>query len=356
MSTAEHPVHGGLDPGELAALGLDPKGILDFSANVNPLGPSPRVWEALAGVDIAAYPDRECRALRQALSVWLGVGPDAILVGNGSTELVHLLARALLHPGESVVVLAPTFGEYEAAARLAGAAVQEVRAEEEAAFQWDVEAAARLVANVRPRLVFLCNPNNPTGVYLAKGAVARIAGAMGDEALLVVDEAYIAFVEGAWDSRALLQRPNIVLLRSMTKDYALAGLRLGYALGPPPVVETLRRHQPSWSVNGAAQMAGLAALADPGHLDRAREEVRRGKAYLLAELGALGLRAIPSAANFLLVKVVDAARRRRQLLKRGVCVRDCTSFGLPDHMRIAVRTVSECQTLIAALREVLARG
>ena len=350
------PVHGGLDPTELEALGLRPEEVLDFSANLNPLGPSPRVKQALAAVDITSYPDRECLALRRALSEQLALPLDGILVGNGSTELLHLLARAFLGTGDSALVFEPTFGEYEAAAALTGAEVLPLRAQEGDGFRWDMDAAVREIEETRPRLVFLCNPNNPTGVYLERAEVERIAEAVGDGGLLALDGAYGSFVDDPWDSRGLLDRPNVVLLHSMTKDFALAGLRLGYALGPPQVLQSMRRHQPSWSVNAAAQAAGVASLEDQGHLDRTRDEVRRARERLLTGLQGLGLPVLPSAANFLLVRVGDATGVRRRLLLRGLCVRDCTSFGLPDHLRVAVRTVTDCQLLVTALGEVLTSG
>jgi histidinol-phosphate aminotransferase len=356
VRTVSTPVHGGLDLGELEALGLRPEQVLDFSANLNPLGPSPRGRDVLVDIDITAYPDRECLALRRALSAHLDAPLDGILVGNGSTELFHLLARAFLGPGDAALLFEPTFGEYEAAASLTGAQVLRLRAREEDGFRWDVDQAVREIETTRPRLVFLCNPNNPTGVYMEQAHVERIAAAVGEDGLLALDEAYGSFVEGPWNSRNLLDRPNVVLLRSMTKEFGLAGLRLGYALGPPSVLDSMRRQQPSWSVNAAAQAAGVASLEDQEHLDRAMDEVRRGKEHLLAGLEGLGLSVLPSAANFLLIRVGDAPEVRRQLLLRGLCVRDCTSFGLPQHVRVAVRTVPDCQRLVTALGEVLRHG
>jgi histidinol-phosphate aminotransferase len=175
----------------------------------------------------------------------------------------------------------------------------------------------------------------------------------------VVDEAYRAFVAGPWPSEPLIERGpglspaagNVVLLRSMTKDHALAGLRLGYALAPPEVVTTLKKVQPSWSVNAAAQVAGLAALSDADHLPETLPKIAEAKAYLVEELTRLGLRVVPSAANFLLVEVGDGQTLRRKLLSHGLVVRDCTSFGLPEYVRIAARRLEECRQLIKTLRQ-----
>jgi histidinol-phosphate aminotransferase len=347
-------VHGGPDYAELAALGLSPDEVIDFSANANPYGPSPRVRAALAGVPLDLYPDAQAIALRERLAQVHGLTPDRIIVGNGTAELIWLLGIAYLQRGDLVVIVGPTFGEYTAAAGLMGAEVAEYRAPTAANFRPDVSAIEALIRRQRPRLTFLCNPNNPTGVYLAREVVEALAVACG-EGLLVVDEAYRAFVARPWPSEPLVERGNVVLLRSMTKDHALAGLRLGYALAPPEVVTTLKKVQPSWSVNAAAQAAGLAALRDGGYLRETLPRIAEAKAYLVEGLTRLGLRVVPSAANFLLVEVGDGRGLRRKLLSHGLMVRDCTSFGLPDYIRIAARQMEECRQLIETLSQLLNR-
>ena len=349
-------VHGGFDTAELRAENLTRDQVLDFSSNINPLGPSPRVRQAAAEADLSAYPDRECLDLREALAGTLDVGVDQLLVGNGSTELIHLLARAHLRAGARCLIFAPTFGEYEAAAALAGAEVRLVQASTAQGFTWSMDAAVGTIEATRPAMVFLCNPNNPTGVYLDRESVERLNAALGSDGLLVLDTSYVPLADAGWDALPLLQRGNVALLRSMTKDHALAGVRLGYMAAPQPVVAATRRLQPSWSVNGVAQAVGLAALADEAHVAAARGVIAEAKAYLEAQLAALCVPAIPSAANFMLVRVGDATGVRRALLRRRILVRDCTSFGLPDFLRIAVRRPEECARLVAALRDVLAHG
>ncbi len=344
--------HGAIGEAELAARGLAE--VLDFSVNCNPLGPPPGVAAALAAVDPARYPDDECRALRGALAARLGVDAERIIVGNGSIELIWLLAAAYLRPGDAALVIGPTFGEYARAVAIHGGRPLEHRAWAEAGFRPHVGEIAARARELRPRLVFLCNPNNPTGVYLGRAEVRRLSEACVD-GLLVVDEAYLSFVERA-DSLLDLLDEGVVLLRSLTKDYALAGLRLGYALAAPAVIDALRRVRAPWSVNAVAQAAGLAALADEVHLARAQQEVAAARAYLAAELTSLGLAVLPSATNFLLVRVGAATRLREALLRRGCCVRDCTSFGLPEYVRIGLRRVWECRQLVAAWREVLNGG
>lgn len=348
-------VHGAVSVNELRSLGLAPHQVIDFSANINPLGPPPGVRQALAQVNLAAYPDPECLELREALSQRQGVSSEQIVVGNGSTELIHLLAQTYLKEGGVAAILGPTFGEYEAAASLTGARIVRLAAKEKEGFLWKIRQVGEEIRRLRPQLVFLCNPNNPTGVYLPRQPVEELARSTGG-GLLVLDEAYIAFVADPWPATELLALGNVVLLRSMTKDYALTGLRLGYALCPSEVAATLFFHQPAWSVNAAAQAAGLAALRDPAHLLQGVRCVVEGKAYLQRELRARGLDVLPSAANFLLVKVGQASALRARLLRQGIGVRDGASFGLPQYIRIAVRTLPENRQLIEALEEVLTGG
>ena len=387
------PIHGGANIAELRSFGLRPEDVLDFSASINPLGAPSCISHAIGAVNLAAYPDTECTALRESLSARLAVSTAQILVGNGSTELIHLTARAYLNAGNSgvdsrqangetsgegttthggmdnslssgeksagdttgnrVVIFAPTFGEFAAACDMQGADVVSIVADEGNDFAWDIERAARIIAARAPSLVFLCNPNNPTGRYLTEVDVRRIADSLPDDALLMLDEAYLPFVEARWDSMPLLELGNVALLRSMTKDYALTALRLGYMLAPPTVVERVRALQHSWSVNGLAQTAGIAALADTRHVEDGRAEMRAAKRYLVSELDAMGLRCMPSAANFVLVKVGDARALRQALLTgHRISVRDCASFGLPEYIRIGIKTKADCERLIGALRDI----
>ena len=352
------PVHGSINPRELRALGLKPEDLLDFSASISPIGPPEGVWEAIRSVDLSAYPDPECLELREAICRHLSTSSrevimEQVLVGNGSTEIFHLLTRVYLSKDSTAMLLTPTYGEYEGACRLAGAQILNLEADLAGDFRWDIGAATDIVSAEKPDLIFVCNPNNPTGVYLDRDEVETLAGAARDAgSLLVLDEAYLSFVKDPWDSLALLDRAGVMLVRSMTKDYAQTALRLGYALASEDVVSRLRDYQPDWSVNGLAQKAGVSALEDAGYIPRAREAVFRAKEYLSNELGALGLNVPRSEANFILVKVGDAAKWRSLLLSKGMVVRDCTSFGLPEYVRLGIRSMADCQRLAAAMAEV----
>ncbi len=347
------PVHGGANIAELRALGLRPDDVLDFSASVNPLGAPPGARTAMLGVNLASYPDPACTELREALARRHCVSPEQILVGNGSTELIHLTAMACLARRNRAIIFTPTFGEYEAACRAQDADIICVAADESAAFGWDIPAAAALIAKRRPAVAFMCNPNNPSGRYLPEEDVRCIAEAVGADGLLLLDEAYLPFVARRWDSLPLLDMGNVALLRSMTKDYGLTALRLGYMLAPPAIIERVGRRQHSWSVNALAQAAGIAALEDEAHIRAGKQEVCRAKRLLADGLAALGLECLPSDANFILVKVGDAAAARQRLLTRHhIIVRDCASFGLPEYMRVGIRKTEDCERLVAAMREV----
>ena len=355
-------MHGSINPGELRALGLKREDLLDFSASISPIGPPDGVWEAIRGVDLSAYPDPECLELRETIFRHLStpsreIPLERVLVGNGSTEIFHLLARVYLRGGAegpgTAMLFTPTYGEYAGACRLAGATIVNIEADLQGGFRWDLAAACRLIGAKKPDLIIVCNPNNPTGVYLDRGEVAALAGAAGGAgSLLVVDEAYLSFVEDPWDSLEMLERDHVMLVRSMTKDYAQTALRLGYALAAEAVVSRLREYQPDWSVNSLAQKAGISALEDTGYLPKARDAVNRAKEYLSTELTALGLEVPSSRANFILVKVGDAPRWRSLLLSKGLVVRDCTSFGLSEYIRVGIRPMADCQRLVAAMAEV----
>ncbi len=349
-------VHGGLDLGELRALGLRPDEVLDFSANINPLGTSRRVRRAALRANVSAYPDRHSLALREAISGRLGVRIEQLLIGNGSSEIIHLLARACLKPGERCMVFTPTFGEYQAAASITGAEVLTLRAHETQAFRWSMDEAVNVINQTRPSLIFLCNPNNPTGICLERGDLERIGQAAGSEGLLVVDTAYMSLADCQWDALPLLSRGNVAILNSMTKDHALAGVRLGYLVAQPSVIEAVGGMQPPWSVNSVAQAAGLAALEDESHVVAGRQMISEAKAFLYRELAALDIETKPSATNFILARVGDASKTRDALLRQGIAVRDCTSFGLPEYIRIAARKPEECSLLVKALKGILRHG
>lgn len=344
--------HGALDHAELAARGLSPTRLLDFSSNLNPCGPPAGVRAALAALDPAPYPDRSCHRLRQMLAGRHGCDPAQILVGNGANELIHLIARALLRPGDRSLIVEPTFGEYAHASRLAGAQVISWRADDANGFALDLAAITELIATSRPRVTWLCAPNNPTGVTIPEQEILAIAETCAARnGLLVVDRAYWAFLRPAHAEPPTT--PSILRLYSLTKSYAIAGLRLGYLLAGPDLVTHIGAYQPAWSVGSAALAAGEAALADPDYL---MESVPRLWAYsdmLHDGLQSLGLTVHRAEMPFVLARTGDGAATRERLLSRGIVVRDCASFGLPAWVRIAPRLPEETAQLLRAWQEMV---
>jgi L-threonine-O-3-phosphate decarboxylase len=342
-------VHGSLNLRELRELGLCPEDVLDFSANINPYGTLPSVRAAIARVPLDVYPDREGLELRAVLVESLGAAAERILLGNGAAELIWLAALAFVRAGDRVLVLGPTFCEYARAATLLGADVANWLAREETNFDPEREQIACRLESMRPQLVFVCNPNNPTGAVLSPEVIAGWAR-QHPRTLFIVDEAYLPFANGL-GSALTFAVENVLVLRSMTKDFGLAGLRLGFAVGDERVIELLRRVQPPWSVNALAQAAGVAALRDSAYRQRALEWLAQAKQDLIVGLARLGLESVPSATHFFLVRVGDGAVFRAALLMRGILIRDCASFGLPAYVRIAARRPEENARLLTAIRE-----
>jgi threonine-phosphate decarboxylase len=350
------PPHGG-DVYQLARdLGLAVHDLLDFSANINPLGYPPGIEAAVseALTEICHYPDRRCLALRRDLAAYHGLSPGQILVGNGSTELIYLMARAL-RPAKGLIV-APAFSEYENALGAAGVPVD---------FHLTGEADNFTLAgplDLRGAdLVFLANPASPSGALVDPRRLGELAAALDAAGVwLVLDEAFIDFVEEASLKASLARFPRLLILRSFTKFFGIPGMRLGYLLAAPELIGRLAEVQEPWSVNTMAQAAGRACLADGDYQARTRVLVRKEREYLLARLARLeGLTASPSAVNYLLVKITrpgrTAARFRDEMLSQRIVIRDASNFrGLDERFfRVAVRRREENEKLLAALERCL---
>ncbi len=344
-------VHGALDYEELWRRGLNADEVLDFSANTNPYGPAPAVRTAIAAAVVERYPDREALVFRAAVAAALAVPIERIIAGNGASELIQLTALAFVRPGDPVLVVGPTYGEYARAAGLMGARVVTTQAEVEDDFEPGSVPVGIQLKRLAPRLVFVCNPNNPTGAAVEPKFLTALAR-RHPATLFVVDEAYQPFAVDV-GSVVNCATDNMLVLRSMTKDYGLAGLRLGYAVGAEPLVEALRRVQPPWSVNAMAQAAGVAALDNPDHRAHSLASLHQAKDMLIAGLTRIGLPPVPSRVCFFLVRVGDGAAFREELLRRGILVRDCVSFGLPAYVRISARRPEENERLLAEIREAL---
>ena len=340
FKTLTASVHGGVDARELAEYGVNPAEVIDFSANQSPLGPSPRVAAAVAQATVDQYPDREARPLARAIAEYHHLAPEQVVVGNGSTELIRLIAQLALRENDTAMGVKSTFGEYSVATKLTHADYIHI-------VPGPSGLDGMLRRGIRPALFWWCSPNNPTGEAPEPEEITKLV-LRYPHILFVLDEAYCDLLPRPQWSPELLAVGNLIILRSMTKAWGLAGLRLGYALGCPELMNPLRAAKPPWNVNACAQAAGLAALADRGHHDRTVSLLREQKEYLVQGLNALGWKTLPSAAAFFLVRVGDAAAIRRALLAQGCLVRDCTSFGLPEYIRVSPRLPEQNLRLLVA--------
>ncbi len=337
-------------------------GIVKLASNENPLGPGEAVLEAMAeaSTDIGRYPDGSAFELKQAIADRHDLPPDWVTMGNGSNDVLVLLAEAFLRPGLEAVYSRYAFAVYAIAVQAAGATARVAPA-----LDWDSPMPLghdleEMAAAVGPktRIVFVANPNNPTGTWVDRDRLKSFLQSVPRETLVVVDEAYAEYVEepgyphcAAW----LREYPNLVVTRTFSKAFGLAGLRIGYALSHPGVADILNRIRQPFNVNSVAQAAGVAALGDRSYLARSVEINNAERRRVAAAFDSLGLRHLPSVGNFILVDFQQhAAPIYEALLRRAVIVRPVANYGLPDCLRISIGTPDENTRLISALTEVLA--
>jgi histidinol-phosphate aminotransferase len=335
-------------------LGLPIEQIVKLDANENPYGPSPRAIEALARYPhYAIYPDPDQLPLRRALAAYTGQPVERILCGNGSDEIIDLLMRLFIAPGDAVVESPPTFGMYSFNAGVVGGrSVAAPRGEE---WRVDVEEVAAAVERSHAKLVFLPSPNNPDGGSLARAEIERL---LELPAIIVIDEAYAEF-SGQSVIDLVGQAPNLVVLRTFSKWAGLAGLRIGYGLIPEPIIAHLWKIKPPYNINMAANAAAIASLEDRAYLMKNVRRIVVERERLLRELrGIAGLEPFPSDANFILMRVRDgdAAELKTALERRGILLRYYSKPRLRDCVRISVGTPEQNDRALQALREIVGAG
>jgi threonine-phosphate decarboxylase len=330
--------------------------VIDFSASINPLGVPKSVMEKIKDniKYLCHYPDPYAKHLTQALAKHLGIDPQYILCGNGSTELIYLTVRAL--KPEKVLIPIPTFSEYERACRISNELrVKSYELKKENNFDINADEFINAMADgylATPRsplntpfdMAFLCNPNNPTGRLLKRDDVMKIADAAKNlRCYLVVDEAFIDFAPEESVVREVINNPYLIVLRSMTKFYALSGLRIGYGIFPLSIINTFRKYKEPWSVNTIAQIAGFAAIRDAAYKSETFRIIQKEKKILEDGFKLLGITYFPSSTNFYLIKHDSTQKIISSLRNRGIMIRDCSNFmGLDgSYMRIAVRSNKE---------------
>lgn len=326
-----------------------------IASNENPLGPSPKAVEAIrrAIPELHRYPDGGGFYLKKALAAHHGLSPEHFILGNGTNEVLEILAHTFFDPGDSVVFSEGAFIVYLIVSQLSGCDIRMAPMRE---FTHDLDRMARL-AGEDTKAVFIANPNNPTGTAVGEKALREFLEKISGTTLVVVDEAYFQYVtrEDYPDAVRLLQEfPNVVAMRTFSKVYGLAGLRVGYGVGHPDVIAMMERVREPFNVNSLALVAAEAALSDTAHVEKSVRANTEGREFFVRELAALGLPFVPTQGNFLMVEVGDGAQKCYEaLLREGVILRPVAGYGFPRHLRATIGTAEENQRAIDALAKVL---
>ncbi len=334
-------------------LGLDD--IIKMASNENPLGPSPKGMAAVSDSlkDLHLYPDANCFLLKKKLAALYNRPENSILIGNGSDELLKLMAETFLQSGDQIIFAQPTFSEYEFVARIMGADCIEVPLLD---FAHDLPAMLNAITP-KTKMIIICNPNNPTGTIVNIEDIQSFMDQVPDDVLVVFDEAYLEYVESpayASGLKYLNEGRNVVIFRTFSKIYGLAALRIGYALTSTAIAQAVERVMEPFNVNMPAQVAALAALDDQEHVANSQSLNSQGKKYLYAEFERLGIKYVPTEANFIFLDTTANCREVFQnLLKQGVIVRTGDIFGYPSFIRVTVGTAEENQRFIKSLEKAL---
>jgi histidinol-phosphate aminotransferase len=334
--------------------GLAERDIVKLASNENPRGPSPRVRQAIADAvsGITRYPDGNGFALKTALAARFGVEREQVVLGNGSNDILELATQAFLRPGDEAVYSQHAFAVYPLATQARGATGVVAPARK---LGHDLEAM-RAAITARTRIVFVANPNNPTGTWLAPEAMRSFVASVPRDVLIVLDEAYNEYLPPSHQvdtASWIATHPNLVVSRTFSKAYGLAGLRVGYGLMDIAVADMLNRVRQPFNVNSVAQAAALAALADNEYVEESARLNLAGLEQLMHGLDALGIGYVPSHGNFLLVRIGDAATIYDRLLRKGVIVRPVANYGLPEHLRVTVGLEEENARFLSSLREAI---
>ena len=331
------------------------KRAIKLASNENALAPSKAVAKSMrkALLSLNRYPDGGCFYLKRAIARSLGVKEENIVVGNGSDEIIILALRAYLKKGEEVIIAKPTFLIYEIASRIAGARIKFAPVKD---FRYDVKRIAKLITK-KTKLIFISNPDNPLGTYITAEEAEFLIKRIPKNAILFFDEAYYEFARELKDyPRTLksMKRKNIIIARTFSKAYSLAGARVGYAVARKEIAQALDRVREPFNVNSVAQAAALAALEDKKHLKRSLALVKKGKTYLYRELENMGFSCAQSATNFILIKVGNSAQRiYAKLLKRGIITREMSGWGMNNFIRVTIGTMPENRAFVKALKEII---
>jgi histidinol-phosphate aminotransferase len=335
-------------------LKVDPAKIVKLASNENPLGPSPKAVKAMRAAlnQTQLYPDGGGFYLRNALAERLGLSPENIILGNGSNEIIEFLGHAFLKTDEEVIASEHAFIAYKLVAALFGARIIETFSPNYAHHLDGMLAA--ITRNTR--LVFIANPNNPTGTLLSEDKIDNYMARVPKNVVTVFDEAYYEFIDGPPDTlKYVREGRNIIVLRTFSKIHGLAGARVGYGIARREMIEVLHKTRQPFNVNVLAQIGALAALQDKAHEQKTKQVVDEGRAYLEEQFAGLSLKFVPSSANFIMVNVGDGPATFKKLLARNIIVRPLKGYNLPEWVRISIGTMKQNKKCIAALKEVLSK-
>ena len=331
--------------------------VIKMASNENPAGPSPKAVAAIQGMlqDLHRYPDGAAQDLRSAIAAHVGLPETAVFVGNGSDEVIKMIAETFLQPGDELLVPFPSFSQYNFGAQIMGATVVPVPLT--SGFEYDLGSMREHVTD-KTKLVYLCSPNNPTGTSLSHRAAAHFIESLPEKVIVVCDEAYLEYVDTPDPLRSIewvkAGKP-VLSLRTFSKMYGLAGMRLGYAIGNPSLIRYLHQVREPFNVNAMAQAAAIAALGDEAHVQKSREMNRLGKEQLYRGFERLGIPYIPTQGNFLMAEVGNGMQVFQELQKKGVIVR--AGFpGIPEYIRVSIGTTEENEQFLKALAEVLGKS
>lgn len=333
-------------------LGVQPDEIIKLASNENPLGPSPKALAAMRNAIDAAqlYPDGGGFLLRNALANQLRCARENIILGNGSNEIIEFVGHAFLNPGDEAIIFQHAFIAYKLVAALFGARAIEVAEQD---FQPDLDSILDAITP-KTKVIFIANPNNPTGVLISPNKIDNFLARIPGNAVTVLDEAYYEFLDNPPDTlRHVREGRNVLILRTFSKIHGLAGLRVGYGIARPEIIEVLQKTKQPFNVNEIAQVAALAALQDSDHIRETKRVVDNGRTFLEKELTAMKLKLVPSLGNFVFVNVGDGPAVFKKMLAHKIIVRPLVGYGLREWLRISVGTMEQNQKCIAALKQIL---
>lgn len=353
--------HGGLDYSKLKERGLNPEEIVDFSVSINPYPVHESILSAVRECSLIRYPDSTAYDLREKIAHNEKCSPREILAVNGTSQGIHLIGEAFLTEKTTSLIASPAYSQYKNISLLKKSIVLEINCTPQTNFRHSIEEITSAIKENKPKIFWICNPNNPTGSYIPKEEMKRIEkAAIESGTIVVIDEAYVAFTKDSLRFRDI--SPNILRLNSMTKDYGIPGLRLGYIHGDRELLNIIAEYQPEWSISAPAQKAGIACLDEYEYYSGTWSAVRDECERFRGELEKLNLKPIETESNFFMVRLGNrdslpsspqgyASQLQIELESKMMQIRDCSSFGYPDYIRIGIHSRDNNNKLIQAIKE-----